>query len=81
MAVLEENQARYPRDLVLAGKAWIFVGIQLNELRFAGVRGCYLLDNWAKHAAWSAPRRPKINQHRLLALQHLGVKIRLRYVW
>jgi len=81
LTVLEENQARDSRNLVLAGKARIFVGIQFDELRLAGVRRCNLFDNRTEHAARPAPWRPKVDQHRLGILQHLTVKVRLRNIW
>src|SRR5580700_403695 len=81
LAILEENQAGYARDLILAGEAGVFVGIQLDELRFAFICRGNLFDDGRKHAARPAPRRPKIDEHRLGALEHLGFKVRLRDVW
>src|ERR1700722_1740681 len=81
LTTLEENQAGDARDLVLSGDGGVLVRIQFDELRFAGVCGCDLLDDRPEHAARPAPRCPEIYENRLAAVQHFGLEVGLRNLW
>jgi len=55
-----------------------FVGIHFANAHFAGIVIGDLFNRRAKHLAGTAPRSPKIDQHRLAALQNLRRKIGFR---
>ena len=44
----------------------LLVGVELDELEAAGVVGLELLEDRAERLAGAAPRRPDVEQHRLL---------------
>ena len=74
LAALEqhaERDAAHAEHLrQLGGDLGLLVGVELGQLEAAGVGGLELLEHRAERLARAAPRRPDVEQHRLL---HRGV--------
>ncbi len=79
-SVLEKDQTRNARHLILPRNTWVIVRIKFYELRFTGVGGGDLFDDRPEHFARPAPGCPKIDEHGLAVLKNFGLKIVLRNV-
>src|SRR5205085_1630670 len=74
LAVLEHDQRRDREHLVLRGGLHVLVGVELDHLDvLALVRK--LLEHGSDDTAGTAPRRPEVDQHRLLGLDDLGDEV------
>src|SRR5258708_12641080 len=79
LPALKHHQKRNAVRSVLRGKLRILVHVQLGDLQPSRVLVRELFQRRRNHATWPAPYGPKINEHGLVAVQHLLVKIRLIY--
>jgi hypothetical protein len=72
-AVLEDHQRGDAADAVVLGGAGCFVDIELADFDRTVVLAGELFDDGGDLAAWTAPRRPEIDEHRLSArlLDHI----------
>ena len=77
LAVLEQHQRRDRHDAVLRGGLRVLVDVELHDLDLAVHRAGDLFQRGRDHAARAAPLGPEVDHHRLGALQHLGLEIRI----
>src|ERR1019366_9646339 len=79
LSTLEDQQSRNAAHAVTLRSGDIFVHVHLADLDPAAVALCHFIPDGSQGPARTAPRRPEVNQHRLVRLQHCLVKIRVRY--
>ena len=77
LTVLEQQQGGDAHDAELGGQIGLLVHIDLAHLDVGALLG-HLVHDGAQHPAGAAPGGPEIEQDRLSALQHLGLKVFFR---
>ena len=78
-AVAEEHHGRDREDLVVHRGLLILVDVELDDLQL-GALARDLLEDGGDDAAGTAPRRPEVDQHGLLGLEHLGLEVGVGHV-
>jgi hypothetical protein len=76
-AVLEQHQGRDRHDAVFRRRCRVPVHVELHDLHPAVHRAGDLVERGRDLLARAAPLGPEVDHHRLIALQHLGVEIRV----
>src|SRR6266478_5381057 len=75
LPVLEEKQGWDSADVILKGKALVFVHVDFCNLDCARFFPRNLIKEGRDHFAGAAPFRPKIDNHRLVALRDFAVEV------
>src|SRR5580698_5697712 len=79
LAALEEQERRNPADAIARWRGAVLIHVDLGNLQLACVSRGHAFHDGGNRPAGTAPHRPKIDQHRYIALQHFLVKIRIIY--
>ena len=74
LAAFEEDQRRDRQHLEVGGRLLVLVDVQLHDPQ-VGPLGGDLLEHRRDHPAGTAPRRPEVDEHRALGLDHLGLEV------
>src|SRR5205085_3195547 len=74
LAALEDDHRRNSANPIFHWGLRVLVDIDLGDGHPAGHVGCELFEEWADHAARSAPFRPEIDDHRPAGAEHFGVE-------
>ena len=74
LAGCEHGDGRDAHDAVVHGGVRIGIDVELTDLDDARVLGGQLLDLGRDHAARTAPLGPEVHDHRLVALEHIGLE-------
>src|SRR5271155_137677 len=75
LAVFENEQSRNAGDFVSHGGSAVAVNIHLTDGYFALILTREFFDDWSDRAAGATPRSPEIDQHGLIGLQYICIKI------
>src|SRR5689334_10299052 len=78
LAALEQDQSRDRHHLVARGRVLVVVDVELDDAKVVVFVGD-LLEARRDHAARAAPRRPEVDEHGLVVLQNLGLKVVVGY--
>src|SRR5208282_3915988 len=74
---LDDQQVGDAPNAVTSRSLRIVVNVDLHDFETPGVLARKILDNRRNRAAWSAPRRPEIDQNRSGRFQHFLVEARV----
>jgi hypothetical protein len=77
LAVLDDQQIGNSSDAVTRRRFGIVVDVYFDHLEPAGILARQLVDERSDGPAGRAPRRPEIDQHRLVGLQDFLVEVRI----
>src|SRR5262245_23628199 len=78
LAALEDQDRWNCFDTVFERRLLIVVDVHLADLCRAHVLGRQFVDHRSNFPARAAPRRPKIDQYRLIAAEHLRIECAIR---
>jgi hypothetical protein len=73
LAVLEQDQGRDRHHPVALGDRGLLVDVQLDDLEVAALRGD-LVEHGRDRVTGPAPLGPEVDQHWLLAANHVGLE-------
>src|SRR2546421_5226581 len=74
LAVLEEDERRYPLDAVALRDRRVVVNVELDDRRAARVLLGHGLDRRREHAARRAPLRPEVHEDGPVALENVRLE-------
>src|SRR3954447_12744593 len=77
LAALEHGHGRDRHDLVVARSTGVLVDVELDDVELVAVLAGDLLEHGRDHLARAAPLRPEVDQHGLVALQHVTRECRV----
>ena len=77
LAALDDEQVGNAAHAVTSGSLRIVVNVDLRNLQAPVVLARKIVEDRRDRAAWPAPRRPEINQHRSRRLQNFLVEARV----
>ncbi len=73
-ATFENHQSRQHGDTVFDSQRAVFVHVNFDDTSLAFVCIRQLIDNWTQFATRASRRSPKVDKHRLVMLDDLGLK-------
>jgi glycosyltransferase involved in cell wall biosynthesis len=74
LAVLEQHHGRNAGHAVLLSAHAVLVNVDFGDFQRSAFLSGDFVQNWGDHAAWPAPFRPEIDEHRDIGLKDLGLK-------
>src|ERR1017187_806406 len=75
LSVLENQQGRNAGDFVAHGRGGVSVDVHFANLDFTLIFAGEFFDDGSDRAARATPGGPEIDQHGLIGLQYIGIKI------
>jgi hypothetical protein len=79
LAILEDQQRGDAAHAIPHRGGRVAVDIHFANLHLALILGRQFIDDRRDRAAWTAPGRPEIDEHRLVGFQNVGVEVRIGY--